>query len=63
MDQSISNTSFLLDFKLCNNTLRFILTLIRRKMVPRDKYLHVSESFSFNIGEKHLLKDYFYFEK
>lgn len=32
-------------------------------MVPRDKYLHVSESFSFNIGEKHLLKDYFYFEK
>lgn len=37
--------------------------LIRSKMVFRDKYLYVSESFFFNIGEKYFLKDYFYFEK
>lgn len=33
----------------------------KKKKVAWDKYLHMSESFSFNIGEKHLLKDYFYF--
>ena len=33
----------------------------KKNIVAWDKYLHMSESFSFNIGEKHLLKDYFYF--